>query len=37
MFDNVRIVSTIREPFLNAKATAFRLECRLEGTTGRKR
>jgi len=37
MFDNVRIVSTIREPFLNAKAIAFRLECRLEGTTGRKR
>ncbi len=37
VFDNVRIVSTIREPFLNAKATAFRLECRLEGTTGRKR
>jgi len=37
MFDNVRIVSTVREPFLNAKAIAFRLECSLEGTTGRKR
>ena len=35
MFDNVRLVSTIREPFLNAKAIAFRLECRLEGQTGR--
>ena len=37
MFDNVRIVSTIREPFMNAKAIAFRLECSLEGSTGRKR
>jgi hypothetical protein len=33
MFDNVRLVSTIREPFLNAKAVAFRLKCRLEGKT----
>ena len=36
MFDNVRIVSTVREPFLNAKAIAFRLKCRLEGTTAKK-
>jgi len=31
MFDSVRLVSTIREPFLNAKAIAFRLKCRLDG------
>jgi len=37
MFDNVRIVSTMREPFLNAKAIAFRLECSLEGKTGPER
>ena len=37
MFDNVRLVSTIREPFLNGKAIAFRLKCRLEGTRDRKR
>ena len=37
MFDNVGLVSTIREPFLNAKAIAFRLKCRFEGTTDRKR
>lgn len=32
VFNNVRLVSTMREPFLNAKAIAFRLECSLEGT-----
>ena len=37
MFDNVRLVSTMREPFLNAKAIAFRLKCRLEGATVRER
>jgi Tfp pilus assembly protein PilN len=31
LFDSVRIVSTIREPFLDDKAIAFRLECRLGG------
>jgi hypothetical protein len=33
MFDNVRLESTMRKPFLNAKAVAFNLKCRLEGTT----
>ncbi|MCP4379489.1 MAG: PilN domain-containing protein [bacterium] len=35
LFDNVRLVSTVREPFLNAKAVAFRLKCRFEGSTNR--
>jgi hypothetical protein len=35
LFDNVRIVRTTREPFLNGKAIAFRLECRLGGASKR--
>jgi hypothetical protein len=35
LFDNVRLVSTVREPFLNAKAISFRLKCYFEGRTNR--
>lgn len=37
MFDSVRLVSTIREPFMNSKAVAFRLKCTLEGAARSRR